>query len=111
MMDPSAQRTSTTFWLLIAGSLFLLLLGLVLGWSRGVSGVSDHSARLAIITAVALFVFLLLTYLFAWRHEDGGGRRKLGSATVGTTLGVVVVIGSGLLLAATATNLLVLGGL
>ena len=99
MMDPSTQRTSTTFWLLIAGSLTLVLLGLALGWSRGLSGLSDHSSRLAVIAGVALFVFYLLIYIIAWHHEDGGGGRKFGSAIVGSTLGVLVVLVGGSILA------------
>lgn len=98
-MDSSAQRKRTTFWLLVGGCLILVFLGLVLGWRRGLSGLSDHSSRLAIIAGVALFVFYLLTYLFAWRHENGGGGRKFGSAIVGSTLGVLVVLVAGFILA------------
>ena len=109
MSDPSARRAGASVWLIIGGSMFLVLIGIFLGWARGLTGLSNHSTRLVLILGLITVVMLGLVFLFSWRHDAGGGR-KLSSAVLGTVLGVGLVFVYGVVLTQAAARIIVLLG-
>ncbi len=109
MSDLSARSAGASARPLIGGSTFLVLTGIFLGWARGLTGLSNHSTRLALLLGIITVVMLGLMYLFSWRHNAGGGR-KLSSALLGTVLGVILVFVSGAFLTRAAARIIVLLG-
>ena len=93
-------------WLLLGGSVLLVFIGLSLGWIRGLSGISDHSTKLATILTLGFIGIMALAFLFSWRH-DAGGKGKLWSSLVGTLLGLVIIGLAGLVIAIAAAAVIV----
>lgn len=97
MSNQSKKPTMLISYLLILLALFLALIGLTLGWTRGLNNQSFHSISLAIILAVALIILSVIVFIFSWRHSsDGVG--KLLASILGILAGFVIILSTGVII-------------